>query len=77
MPLHSRPEHVGGAGRRRVVALPLQEVGPVDRGGRHVEQHLARPGLGVGDLAVDQHLGAAGAVGDDRRIGRGLRGAGA
>ena len=34
-------DDVGGAGRRRVEALPLQGVGPVDRRGDDVDQHLA------------------------------------
>ena len=35
-------EDLGGAGRRRVVALALQEVGPVDRGGGDVDQRPRR-----------------------------------
>ena len=50
--------------RRRVVALPLQQVGPVDRRGGDVDDHLVGLGLGVGDLLDLQHLGAAG-LGDD------------
>ena len=37
-----------GARRRRVVALPLQEVGPVDRAGDDLDEHLAGPGAGSG-----------------------------
>ena len=39
---HSSPRIVGRAGRRRVEALPLQRVGPVDRGGGDVDDDLAR-----------------------------------
>ena len=60
-------EHVGRPGRRRVEALPLQQVGPVEAGGGDVEHHLARPGLGVGDVAHDEDLGTAGPVGEDGR----------
>ena len=35
-------------GRRRVVALALHQVGAVHRGGRDVDQHLARPATGSG-----------------------------
>ena len=40
-PATSRPGQVGGAGRRRIGALALQHVGPVDAGGRDPDQDLA------------------------------------
>ena len=39
------PEHVGGTGRRGVVALPLQQVGPVDGGRDDRDGDLAGTGL--------------------------------
>ena len=50
-------EHVGGALRRRVEALPLQRVGAVDRAGDDVDDDLARTRLGVGQLGDGQGLG--------------------
>ena len=53
------------AGRRRVVAGALVDVGAVEPGGAHADEDLARPGLGVGvlgddDLAVADGGGAHG-----------------
>ena len=45
VPRDLQPDQRARPGRRRVVALPLQEVGAVDPGRRHVDQELARPGL--------------------------------
>ena len=39
------PGNVGGARRRRIFALALQHVGPVDAGGLDRDQHLARAGM--------------------------------
>ncbi len=47
----------GGAGRRVVEALSLQDVGAVDGPGHHLDQHLALAGRGVGDLVPHQCLG--------------------
>ena len=55
-------EDVGGPGRRRVEALPLQQVGPVEPGRGDVEHDLARSGLRVGPLPDEQDLGSAGSV---------------
>ena len=57
-------EDVRGTGRHGVVTLPLQEVGPVEPGGGHVEDHLAVTGLGVGQVVDGQDLGATGPVGE-------------
>ncbi len=53
------------AGRHRVAAEPLEDVGPVDAGGVDPDQHLA--GAGRRHRARDrhQHLGAAGGGGVD------------
>ena len=47
--LHARDVR-GGAGRGRVEALALEEVGGVDAGGGHRDQHLTGAGLGIGVL---------------------------
>jgi len=47
------------AGRGRVVALPLQQVGPVEAGGGDGDQDLAGPGDGVGHLGPGEHLRTA------------------
>ena len=56
--LHPRVRR--GAGRRVVVTLALQGVGPVHPGRDDVHDDLAGTGLGVGDLCQDEDLGAAG-----------------
>ena len=40
----------GAPGRRRVAALALEHVRPVDARRPHADEHLALPGLGVGAL---------------------------
>ena len=55
-------EDVGGPGRRRVEALPLQQVGPVEAGRGDVEHDLARPRLRVGPLPDREDLGSTGSV---------------
>ena len=45
------PEHVRRPGRRGVVALPLQQVGPVDRRRNDRDGDLAGPGLRVGQAS--------------------------
>ena len=42
-------DHVADARRGRVVALPLQQVGPVDPGGPDADDDLARPGARAGE----------------------------
>jgi hypothetical protein len=51
----------GCAGRRRVVALALHQVGTVHARGGYLEEDLARAGGRVRDLADGQLLGSAGA----------------
>ena len=51
-----------GTGRRRVVALPLDHVGPVDPGVSDTDQHLVLARLGHGQLLGPQYLGSAGLV---------------
>ena len=58
-----------GAGRRRVMPFALHQVGAVDGGGAHPDEHLVSRGRGVGDLGELEHFGAAGAAGDDRSQG--------
>ena len=55
------------AGRRRIVALALQQVGAVDAGGDDAHQHLVGVDPRGGDLGDGQDLGAA-----ERRQGDGL-----
>src|SRR5690606_15701131 len=50
---------VGDAGRRIVAALPLEEVGTVDPGRRHIDQYLTLARHRVGNLGPAQYLGAA------------------
>ena len=57
-----QPDDVRRPGRRRVEALPLQDVGAVDRRGRDVDQHLARAGLGSGTSATVRTSGPPGSV---------------
>ena len=47
------------AGRWRVEALALEEIGPVDGGGGHVDQYLAGAQFGIGYLGPTQDLGTA------------------
>ncbi|GAA3054693.1 hypothetical protein GCM10020000_41060 [Streptomyces olivoverticillatus] len=56
----------GGAGRRVVEALPLEQVGAVDGAGHDLDQDLSRSGRGVGDLRPHQGLGSAGYGNGDR-----------
>ena len=53
------------AGRRRIEALPLHHVGPVDAGGRDLHQDLARAGRGNGALFRNQHFRPAGSLDSD------------
>ena len=57
VPRDLEPDGLAGPRRRRVVALPLHEVGPVDPGPDDVDQHLARAGLGVRHLTDLQDVG--------------------
>ena len=63
-------EDVAGALRRRVEALPLQEVGAVHRRRRDVDDHLARAAHRVGHLAPAEHLGTAGLATVTARMAR-------
>ena len=56
----------GGAGRRVVEALALEEVGAVDRARRHLDEHFALAGHRVGDLVPHQRLGSTGFGNRDR-----------
>ncbi len=48
------PRHVGGdAGGWRVVARPLEDVGTVEAGGVHLDQHLVGRRLGIRALLED------------------------
>lgn len=59
-----QPENLAGPGRRRVVTLPLQQVGPVDPGGYHLDQHLPGAGLRRLHLAHLQNVRATRFGGD-------------
>jgi hypothetical protein len=50
------------AGRRRIVTLALQDVGPIHGSGRHADEHAARCRGRRFRLADAQHVGAAEAV---------------
>ena len=65
-PAISRPGNVRRARRRRILALALHHVGPVDAGGRDLDQHLARSGFGDGALLRHQHFGPARRADRDR-----------
>ncbi len=69
---HLEPDDVGRPVGRRVVALPLQQVGPVDPRSQHGDHHLARPRHRVGHLGQLQHLGPAETVRHDRSHGPSL-----
>ena len=57
---HFQPRDVGSAGGRRVVALALHRVGPIDPGRRHLDQHLARTGSRHRPGRDPQRLGRTG-----------------
>src|SRR6185437_13999067 len=50
---HLVAEHHGPEAQRQVAREDL-EVGAADAAGADLDEHLARPGHGVGDLALDQ-----------------------
>ena len=56
--------------RAGVEAAALQEVGPVERGGHHLDQHLLGPGLGIGHVSQREHVGLAVGLEDHRSHGR-------
>ena len=58
-PAHLEPRDVGLAGRWRVVALALQQVGAVDSGSRDPHEHLAGARGGRVDVGEHQRVGAA------------------
>ena len=51
--------NVGDARRRPVMSLALDDVGAVDPGRLHADQHLAQGGPGPGPGGRRQHLGTA------------------
>ena len=53
------PEHIGNVGDLAVVARQHRPVRAVDAGGMDVDDDLARPGLGVRQVAVSDDLGIA------------------
>ncbi len=59
-------EDLGGAGRGRVLALALQQVGAVEGGGKHAQAQLAAAESRRHDLAEPQDALVAGLVEDDR-----------
>ena len=56
VPRHLEPGNVAGAGRRRIGALPLQHVRPIDPGGHDVDEHLAGRRHRIGALGQPQDL---------------------
>ena len=58
-PADLEPRDVRLAGRRRVVALALQQVGPVDPGGGDPHEHLAGARRGGVDVGEDERVGTA------------------
>jgi len=62
-------DHVADAGRGRIVALALQQVGAVDPGCPDADDHLAPRGHGPGSVAEGQVLGPAGGGDGDNAHG--------
>jgi len=62
-------EDLGGTGGRRILPLPLQQVGAVDRGGGHPQPEVAGAERGRRHLGEAQHRLVAGSVEDDRLHG--------
>ena len=60
-PRHLEPGDVGRAGRGRVAALPLEQVGAVDPGRGHAQEHLTGPGGRHRPPGGPENLRAAGA----------------
>jgi hypothetical protein len=56
------PRNIGRAGRRRVEALALHHVGPVDAGSRHLHQDLAGAGVGTARSSDTKASGPPGAL---------------
>ena len=54
------PWNVGRAFRRLIVALALHQVRPVDPGRDDIDEHFARPGLGIRAIDETEDLGRAG-----------------
>ena len=62
------PGNGRGARRRRIAAVPLEHVGPVDPGERDLDQHLARRRAAArAAVSGAQHLGSARLGDPDRR----------
>jgi hypothetical protein len=68
--------NVGRAGRRRILAHALHDIGPVDPGGGHFDQHLAGAGQRHRSAPGLQHIRPAGLGDFDRGYGGGKRGHG-
>jgi hypothetical protein len=58
-------EHVARPRRRDVLPFALQQVGPVDRRGHDLDDHVAVPGDRLGNLADPQDVDVAGPVAHD------------
>ncbi len=56
-PTPSKPGVAGRVGQHAVPAADDQQVGRIDRAGDHPDPDLARPRLGLGDVADLEHLG--------------------
>ncbi len=56
-----------GHGRAGIEAATLQQIGPVQGGGDHVDHHLFGPGLRIGHLAKGEDLGPAMVFEHDRQ----------
>jgi hypothetical protein len=57
---------LGHPRRRRVAPEPLQDVGPVDRGGPHAQEELPGAERRLGHVGPAQDVGAPRALGDER-----------
>ena len=58
-PSHLQTRQVRGARRRRIVALALQHIRPVDAAGAHADQQLPRTGHRHRTLTQAQNAGFA------------------
>ncbi len=65
-PRHLEARAEGTRRQRAVEPGPHQQIGEVDAGGLDPEVHLLRPGVTQRHFALDQHLGRAVALDQDR-----------